>query len=148
MTKKMTGAEAMQLVVEYYRDEFMIISIRMQAFRFHQSALRKEVFYDRRNQLASAYRLDHNFDNLFIEAKKIGELILSLNWHAKRDPYIGCPFLPRTYKIKDVPDPREASDEEIAQYFRDVFAILDDYDDLVYEARLPKEEEASEQIAQ
>ena len=65
-----TGAETMELVSAYYRDEFMQISVRMKAFRFHEAALRKELFYDKRDALASAYRLDHGFDDLLKKKKK------------------------------------------------------------------------------
>ena len=126
-----TGAETMELVSAYYRDEFMQISVRMKAFRFHEAALRKELFYDKRDALASAYRLDHGFDDLFLE--------VCLNTDAKHDPYIGRPFLGRMYQVKTMPDPKSASNEDIAAHFRDVFELLDDYEELVYKAREEKE---------
>ena len=134
-----TGAETMELVSAYYRDEFMQISVRMKAFRFHEAALRKELFYDKRDALTSAYRLDHGFDDLFLEAKKIAKLIVCLNTDAKHDPYIGRPFLGRMYQVKTMPDPKSASNDDIAAHFRDVFELLDDYEELVYKAREEKE---------
>lgn len=145
---EMKKTEAMGMVVELYKDEFMQVSIRLKAFRFHESALRKEVFYDKRDALATAYRLDHGFDDLFLEAKQIGALILRMNTEAKRDPYIGTPFLSRMYQIRNIPDPRTASDEEISVYFRDVFALLDDYEQLIYDAEQDKNEENFKRQAQ
>lgn len=42
--KIMEKSNVMEMVATYYRDEIMQINIRMKAFRFHQKALRKEVF--------------------------------------------------------------------------------------------------------
>lgn len=42
-------ANALALAAAYYKDDLMQISIRLKAFRFHEKALRGEVFYDRRN---------------------------------------------------------------------------------------------------
>ena len=138
--KKMTAADIVELVMTFHRDDFMFIGTRLKAFRFHEAALRKEVFYDKRDALASAYRLDNNADDLFREGRRIGNMILSLNTSAKRDPYIGVPFLNRTYKICAAPDLRTSTDEEIITYYRDVYQLLDDYEALLYDARPRKEE--------
>lgn len=129
-------ANALALAAGYYKDDLMQISIRLKAFRFHEKALRGEVFYDRRNALACFYRLDHNRDDLFLEAKKIGNMILILNTNAKHDPDIGSYFLGRRYNIKEMPNPLSASNDEIAAYFHDVYEILDDFEDMLYSAEI------------
>ena len=137
---KATTTDILEMVMTFHRDDFMVIGTRLKAFRFHEAALRKEIFYDKRDALASAYRLDNTEEDLFREAKRIGKLILALNATAKRDPYIGVPFLNRTYQIRTAPDPRTGSDEEIIAYYRDVYQLLDDYETLLYEARPLKHE--------
>lgn len=133
---KMKNAEAMAMTASIYREELIILCTRIKSYRFHEKALRREVFYDHRDSLATAYRLDNNWDNLFIEAKQIANLIICLNSDAKRDPYIHVPFLCRRYQVRMTPDPATASDEEIALYFRDVYGIIDDFEDMLYEAEI------------
>lgn len=126
--------EVMALAAEMYRDELMVISLRLKAYHIHEMALRGEIFYNHKDALAAAYRLDHTKDDLFIEAKRIDRMIIALNTAAKNDPYIGSPFLSRRYQVREMPDPKIASNDEIAAYFRDVYTLIEDFEDLLYEA--------------
>lgn len=87
----------------------------------------------------SAYRLDNNATDLFLEAWKLGNMIICLNAAVKRDPYIRAPFLSRRYEIRQMPDPKTATNEDIGTFYRDVFEIIDDFEDLVNETRISAE---------
>lgn len=120
----------MEMVAAYYRDDLAKINLRLKAFHFHEMALARHVFYDNRDLLALAYRLDHNKDDLFLEARKIGQLIIRLNMSAKSDPAIAAPFLNRWYNIKEWPA-KDAPDEVITTFYRDTIAIVEDFETLV-----------------
>ena len=43
------------------------------------------------------------------------------------------------YEIREMPDPKTATNEDIGHFYRDVFEIIDDFEDLVNETRISVE---------
>lgn len=114
-----------------YEKEFHLVMRKVHLCNLHQEFLGGKIYKSWKMDLsASEYRTEHTQLDLLNEQRRAGLAIFSLNRMAKMDPAIEEPFLSRAYAIKDVPG-KDASEEEILTFYRDVRALVSDFEDLV-----------------
>ena len=117
-----------------YQKEFKDAVRKVRLCRLHEDFLNGGVYGSWKMDLAASdYRLSHTQLDLLNEQRHAGLSIFWLNKLAKDDPAIGTTFLSRSYQIRNIPT-REASNEEIATFYKDVRDLLSDFETLVDQA--------------
>lgn len=126
-------------VSSLYEKEFRSAMRKVRLCVLHEEFLSGKVYGSWKIDLAASdYRLEHTQLDLLIEKRKAGLAIFSLNRLAKNDAAIGETFLSRSYAIKDIPG-KDATDEEVVTFCRDVRALLTDFEALVEQATVWQE---------
>lgn len=116
--------------ISLYDQEYKNLMHKVRLCELHQEFLAGKIYGSWKMDLAASdYRLSHSQLDLLIEQRKAGLAILAFNRTAKMDPAIQETFLSRVYAIKDIPG-KDASDEEIATFCKDVRELLSDFGDL------------------
>lgn len=124
---------AFATVVSLYPQEYKNTMHKVRMCEIHAEFLSGKVYGSWKMDLAASdYRLSHSQIDLLNEQRRAGLSILSLNRLAKTDPAIQEPFLSRVYSIKNIPE-KDATDQEITSFVKDVRALLSDFADLVDE---------------
>lgn len=118
-------------VVALYPQEYKNTMHKVRMCEIHAEFLAGKIYGSWKMDLAASdYRLSHSQIDLLNEQRRAGLSILSLNRLAKTDPAIQEPFLSRVYSIKNIPE-KDATDQEITSFVKDVRALLSDFSDLV-----------------
>lgn len=124
---------AFATVVTLYPQEYKNTMHKVRMCEIHAEFLSGKVYGSWKMDLAASdYRLSHSQIDLLNEQRRAGLSILSLNRLAKMDPAIQEPFLSRVYSIRNIPE-KDATDQEITSFVKDVRALLSDFSDLVDE---------------
>lgn len=122
---------AFATVVSLYPQEYKNTMHKVRMCEIHAEFLSGKVYGSWKMDLAASdYRLSHSQIDLLNEQRRAGLSILSLNRLAKMDPAIQEPFLSRVYSIRNIPE-KDATDQEITSFVKDVRALLSDFSDLV-----------------